>query len=394
MFVNTWRSGTRGYCRDCVGTPSSAGSRSKARRGAAAVFGLFLILSLIVMMGVTLDLGNIRVAQSEMRRAADSAAMAGCWEMHDVDSANPDSSDYRLKTAASEGANGIAYHNLVGQGAPQLSSADVLIGEYDGSTQQFDPSSSDRNAVRVTLRRNSWVNGELPLFFGSLTGRETQELHTTATAAMFSQIIGFNHPESDESHGILPIALDWFTWMDAVNGVSSDVFAFRGNAVGGGSDGVSEANLYPQGTGSPGNRGTVDIGGDNNTTNDLARQVLYGISRQDLIDLGKPLAFDGNGELELNGDTGISAGIKDELATLIGKTRIIPIFTKVRGNGNNAMFTIVRFEGVRILDVKLTGPKNKKRVIIQPAKVLARNTIIDFDASSSSHLVTPVMLVE
>ncbi len=105
--------------------------------------------------------------------------------------------------------------------------------------------------------------------------------------------------------------------------------------------------------------------------------------------------LDANGELDLNGDTGISAGIKDELATLIGKTRVIPIFREVNGNGNNANFVIVRWEGVRILDVKLTGKPNQKRVIIQPAKVVARGTKIDFSGQHrSSHLVTPVMLVE
>jgi hypothetical protein len=59
------------------------------------------------------------------------------------------------------------------------------------------------------------------------------------------------------------------------------------------------------------------------------------------------------------------------------------------------MFTIVRWEGVRILDVKLTGQKSGKCVMIQPAKVLARGAKIDFTGTrTSSHLVAPVMLVE
>ena len=119
------------------------------------------------------------------------------------------------------------------------------------------------------------------------------------------------------------------------------------------------------------------------------------ISKQDFIDLGRPLEFDENGELELNGDTGISAGVKDELASIIGQVRIIPIYTEVNGNGNNAMFTIVRFEGVRILDVKLTGKGSQKRVIIQPANVIARGSKIDYSGEhTSSHLYAPVMLVE
>jgi hypothetical protein len=98
-----------------------------------------------------------------------------------------------------------------------------------------------------------------------------------------------------------------------------------------GSDGVREVNLYPQGTGSPGNRGSVDIGGSNNSTADIARQIVYGISPQDFEALGHPLTFNDDGNLFLNGDTGISAGVKDELASIIGQPRIIPIFQQVRG---------------------------------------------------------------
>ena len=55
------------------------------------------------------------------------------------------------------------------------------------------------------------------------------------------------------------------------------------------------------------------------------------------------------------GDTGISAGVKDELASIIGQTRIIPVFSSVSGNGNNATYVIVRWVGVRVMAVKLTG---------------------------------------
>ena len=185
------------------------------------------------------------------------------------------------------------------------------------------------------------------------------------------------------------------TVLTAVAGSTVDDYMMENGEVVAGSNGIFETNLYPKGTGAPGNRGTVDIGDSNNSTNDLARQILHGISRQDFVDLGKPLVFDEHGELHLNGDTGISAGIKDELASLIGKTRIVPIFTEVSGQGNNSVFAIVKFEGVRILDVKLTGKKSQKRVIVQPATVVGRGIKVDWSGQNhSSHLLTPVMLVE
>jgi len=62
-----------------------------------------------------------------------------------------------------------------------------------------------------------------------------------------------------------------------------------------GADGVREVNLFPQGTGSPGNRGTVDIGSSNNSTADIARQIVHGISPEDLEHHGGKLELDEGG---------------------------------------------------------------------------------------------------
>ncbi len=371
-------------------------TKGKQRQGAAAVFGVVLMLSLIALMAFTLDYGNIYVAQTELRRSADSSAMAACWELFDGQVEDDPMSVIECEVAVA--ANQMATANTVGSDELSFATNDVELGTYDASQPgDFDTTDpSTFNAVRVTLRRQTGSNGELPLFFGDITGVDSQSLHISATAAMLNTVEGFYDPAQTNSNiELLPIALDLPSWLDALANATDDDYAYADGVVSNGSDGIFETNLYPKGTGLPGNRGTVDIGGANNSTADLARQILHGISAQDYVDLGKPLQLDENGELELNGDTGISAGIKDELATLIGKTRIIPIYSSASGNGNNAMFTIVRFEGVRILDVKLTGKKDQKRVIIQPAKVLARGAIIDYTGTrTSSHLVTPVMLVQ
>ena len=107
---------------------------------------------------------------------------------------------------------------------------------------------------------------------------------------------------------------DDYSWNSTTKTISS------------GSDGVREVNLYPQGTGSPGNRGTVDIGSSNNSTADIARQILYGANAADLAQMPNgQIALNSEGTLELNGDTGISAGVKDELAAIKGQPRVIPL---------------------------------------------------------------------
>ena len=289
------------------------------------MFALILTLGLVVLLAVTLDLGSVRVAQSEMRRNADAAAMAACWELFDKQQVGVTDS-VSLRDHAWGAANEVSAHNMVRLTTPQLLRADVRVGQYDSSTGQVDTFAASQNAVNVTVRRDSTVNDELPLSLGSATGRHSQALIASATAAMFSSISGFTEPEDGGTIGIMPFALDLPSWEAAVAGATSDNYMMQDGAVQNGSDGVFEVNLYPLGTGSPGNRGTVDIGSSNNSTNDIARQILHGVSQQDLLELGKPLELDANGELGLEGDTGISAGLKDELATLIGETRIIPIF--------------------------------------------------------------------
>jgi hypothetical protein len=240
--------------------------------------------------------------------------------------------------------------------------------------------------AEVTVRRNvtngsgspsTAGDGPLDLFFAPVFGTRKAGTQMTSTAAMLPAV-GFRiEPGSGVLAGILPIALDVETWDALINhNVGSDNYSYNRNtgAVSEGGDGIREVNLYPNGTADlpPGNRGTVDIGTTNNSTADLVRQILYGINESDLASL-KSQGVDLNwseGTIQLNGDTGLSAGIKDELEAIKGQPRAIPIFSAVSQPGNNAMYTIVKFVGVRIMFVQLTGKPTSKRVIIQPAPMV------------------------
>lgn len=366
------------------------------RTGAAAILGIALIAVLVILLGTIIDLGYVNVAQSELKRTSDAAALAGGWELFDIKVSGESTS--LLTSQVSNAADTVSSRNRIATDSPHLSltNGDVQLGYYDFEAGTFDPFSQiSPNAVRVSVHRQQGSNGEVPLFFGAVMGRHTQPMSTSSTAALIHSIDGFYVPGSDnESLELLPFALDIATWEDVLAGNTSDNLRYENGQVVSHENGYHECNLYPQGTGSPGNRGTVDIGPSNNSTNDIARQILHGVSRADLLQMCTPLEFDEAGELPLNGDTGISAGVKDELASIIGQRRIIPIFSRVTGNGNNATFTIVKFAGVRILEVKLTGRMKDKRVIIEPAPIIARNAKINRQAASHSDFVyAPVSLV-
>lgn len=371
---------------------------ARRRRGVTMVFSMFIIASLTVLAAFALEMEHLSISRTELQRSADATALGACWQLFDDTVARK--SQHELSQSVKNTASTLAAANVIASQSPLLSDQlqDVQLGTYSfsGGFSASAVNSGLSNAVRINLRRQDSINGEVPLYFSKLLGRSGQSMKTSATAAMFSQITGFYTPApGDENLQILPIALDIETWVAMRNGLTPDLFHALGTTVSSGSDGFHECNLYPQGTGSPGNRGTVDIGGSNNSTADLRRQILYGISRQDLIDLGKPLQFNDQGELTLNGNTGISAAIKDDLAAIVGQKRIIPIFKSVTGNGNNATYTIVGFEGVRILEVRLTGAMDQKRLIVQFAPTVCRGAVFSPSAiRSSDSLFTPVMLVQ
>lgn len=369
-----------------------------ARRGNVIVLTAFLMVGMMGLIAFAVDLGYLYSTRAEMQRAADASAIAACWELIDEDTVSGVSNTGVLTDNARASARTFATYNKITQSAAQLSNDDVSVGYIADPTNPTSPFvtvgyTGAPNAVQVRFRRTAQQNGAVPLFFGPVMGVNSTTMQSTATAAYLPGISGFKAPSDGSNLGILPYALDEGTWNAMLAGGGSDNYRHTEgcHGVSSGPDGIREVNLFPQGTGSPGNRGTVDIGSSNNSTSDIARQIVNGISSSDMFHMpGGKLEFDSDGKLYLNGDTGISAGVKDELASIIGETRMIPIFSNVTGNGNNANYTITKFVGIRMMYVKLTG--NNKQVMVQPAVVVTKGGIPSSNYKSN-FIYSPVWLV-
>jgi Flp pilus assembly protein TadG len=378
------------------------------RRGTITVLAAILTIVLIGMVAFSVDVGYVLTAKEEMQRTADAAALATCWDFGKQLSEGQTvaNASQLARTTASDYASNNQVTNdpmSVGANAANDAGGDVVFGFIsDLGTGADDFQTGDAslyNAVRVRVRKDSSLNGEVPYFFARVFGMQGQMLNAAATAAIVRDVKGFETPADGSNLDILPFALDLTTWNNWLAGQGSDSWTWDAatEQVTAGSDGKLEINLYPQGTGSPGNRGTVDIGGANNSTADLSRQIVDGISPQDmqaLTDSGRQLEFDANGQLGLNGDTGISAGVKDDLAAIIGEPRVIPVFSTVAGPGNNAEYTIVKWFGIRIMAVKLTGAMSNKYVTIQAAPIIVKGVIPSPTPGTSSYVYSPVALVK
>ena len=367
------------------------------RSGNVLVLTMLLMTSLMAMLAFAVDIGYLNVVKTQLQRSADAAALAATWRLVDENAPTAAVSPAVLITRAEANAGAYAGLNNSMTIAPELAAEDVAIGYLATPESELDTNIvTGANAVRVRVRRDAEQNGAVPLFFARVLGFNVHSCRAEATAMVLKSIRGFNAPESGENLDLLPFALDEDTWDDMLAGGGTDNWRWNNSTktVTAGSDGIREVNLFPQSTGAPGNRGTVDIGGSNNSTADIARQILEGVNSADLAHHGGKLEFDDNGELELNGDTGISAGVKDELNSIKGQPRVIPVFRSVSGPGNNAQYVIVKFVGIRICEVQLTGKMSNKRLIIQPANVWIRGGIPGPpQATTSQYVYSPVWLV-
>ncbi len=364
---------------------------NRNRRGNILVLAAALIVGVFAFAAFTLDLGFAAVTKSQMATADDASALAACLELYDGLGINPEKSASEVETAADQAAVDIAALHKSGNlnSAYVNASRDVRLGqrEWDANANAWVDQwgVSPYNMVEVTLHRDQGSgNGgdqSLPLFFGPVIGHEDIKLQTVAAAAVLAAT-GFKiEPGSPATAQVLPIVYDLPSWQALLNGTGADNYSYDPDTgqVTPGSDGILEADIYPEaapggngnGNGNnqwtPGNRGTVDFGNPNNSTADLARQILNGLNDDDLSYFNGEISFE-NGSLDVNGDPGISAGIKDELAAIIGQPRAIALFTQVTGQGNNTTYTLVQFVGIRIVDVKLTG--GNKYVYVQPATLI------------------------
>jgi Flp pilus assembly protein TadG len=381
----------------------------QTRRGTVAVLACVLMVALLGMVAFAVDLGYLANSQAELQRSADSAALAACYQL--IYKGTP-GTPVNLSANVAQvpiSARQYAGLNRVCQSAPTLADSDIVVGymadpAHPGGTINTGAAQNLFNSVQVTLRKSSSQNGQVPSFFGKVFGVNGSNATATATAAFIDNVGGFGIPQSSSGQQnlmLLPFALDVQTWNSMLAGdtsVSTDIWNYNSSGqVVAGSDGIREVNLFPQGTGSPGNRGTVKIGTSNNSTATLCNQIINGISPAEMANYpNSQLTFDSNGHLYLGANPGISAGCKSALASIIGQPRFIPLFDSVTGNGNNAVYEIVAFVGIRVMDVSLTGSMSSKHLTIQPALVYTRGALPNTNSNSPTgfYIYSPIFLVK
>ncbi|MBN2291487.1 MAG: hypothetical protein JXM70_03620 [Pirellulales bacterium] len=381
----------------------SSGITGQIRKGAIAVLAAILLIFLLAMVAFVVDIGYLVSTRAEMQRTADAAALAGAWEMLGDEALTPERVhiiNYAARTKAAE----VASLNKVIQTNPSMGLyRDIDIGYLSDPTNRYEWLKYDDplkyNTVQVRLRYDGDLNQSISLFFAPVLGIDAKNMHVHAAASFTSsKTTGFRITPNTENCTLMPFAVKLQDWLDLLAGTGEDNWSHNSETgeVTAGSDGIRELKMYPEkdlGWGIvPGNFGTVDVGDPNNAAETLVRQILDGVSTEDLsyYPNGELKLDPETGELILNGDTGLSTTIKSALEEVIGKPRSICLYVTATDQGNTTDYTIVGFAGIRVVDVQLTG--NDKYVLVQPGMVADSCAILG-NNDTSYFLGPPVFLI-
>ena len=362
----------------------------RRRAGAIAVITAALMTVLIGFLALMADIMVIAAAHHQLCISADAGALAGADGLADERRLAPVVDLDPIFSTARGRARDIATLNKVLRDAPVVRTnaynsegGDIVLGYLADPLDPSSPFLSDAsyrsryNSVRVRTARTDDRGGPVPPFFSRVLGNEGTGVSTVSTATALNYSISGFRITQGRNADILPIILDYRTYDDMIDESKSTTDQFRydpdSKRVLAGPDGVEESQLYPVKNGYPGNWGTVKIGVSNNSTKTLGDQIRNGVTPQQLamypggtLELGQ---VDSKGEpyTMLDGNPGISSGIKDDLEAIIGLPRTIPLYDPdgSGGNGNNTKYKIVGFAPIRVLSVNFKGIP--KYVVVQPA---------------------------
>ncbi len=154
--------------------PSKRKTAALANRRTGAVAPLVGVLLLVILVagGIAIDHARLRLANLELRAAADNVARSVSNELLRTDS----------QVAATTKGLEIAAKYRVGGGAFSLGSSDIKFGKFDKG--KFTAGKNPPNAVRVNSNRSSGSSaGPLNMIFGSMFGVNEANVGQFATAS-------------------------------------------------------------------------------------------------------------------------------------------------------------------------------------------------------------------
>jgi hypothetical protein len=413
---------------------------------------------LLILIALAFDIGYVMLVRTQLHAAVDAATLSGGTELLSGLGRDPVSPD-TVVTNGTSVAVAYAANNANGdQRATYADGArDVRFGwavfddqatppQWEKNWGEQLPDVGGYNLIGVTLHRNQACStngdGPLPLFFAQTFGMGDTDVNAQAAAVIMPAKGIRIEPGSSTVANVIPFSINQRLWekylraqayfeangnqypnpIDSVqdditgeplfghystppNGITEFVQDFADNygcncdfadpesMPSPGQDNVLEVDIYPRDDYTSGNLGTIDIGTSGNDTSGLERQILEGVNESDLSN------YEDNEFLlprTTEGDTGLSAGIKDALEAVTGECRPVFLFDGLAEPGNTASFSLTTMAGVRVMYTELTGQLTFKHLAIQACDATLTGAVGDITEpiTKSTTVFTPLILIE
>jgi len=347
-----------------------------------------MLVFLLGMVAFGVDIGWIVLTQSELKNAADAAALAGVKSMMDgyVEYNLPNQTSTQQAAtlinaetnASNKAIQFAAYHTAGGVKNLVLNTSDIEFGFTDASGNYSTTFTGFPNTIKVTMRRDSSANGALNLFFGPVLGVNSRTITCSAAATMYGGIFSSLTTTIVGSPKILPLTYAenaWSTFMST--GLDPDGNANTYN-------GYPAIQVYPS-IKSPGNFGLISLDGSHAGESYSSGWVTNGLSQSDINGLVSanllPLSARANAWNWI-GETGMKNSLVSTIESYAGTQFLMPLFTPYNsgtpnasdysagtGVGANYFFNPVQWVGVTVVPAPNGG------VMIQPGAWLDPNIV-------------------
>jgi hypothetical protein len=145
---------------------------------------------LVLICGLTIDVGLMVTSRAELRNAVDAAALAGASQLVGF-------VDATAKNNATNEARALASANRVAGKTLTLGTGDILFGRYIAETQAFKPESQFGpgeivDSIKITGRRTvGSPDGPVNLFFGCIFGLRSTGVAVSAVGTQPRRYVMF-----------------------------------------------------------------------------------------------------------------------------------------------------------------------------------------------------------
>ncbi len=137
--------------------------RNSRRNGAMLIYELVVMLAVLGFMSMAIDVGRVQSIKSELRSAADAAALAAGASLN----RGEDASVAIAAAVATAAANSADSSPVI------LLATDVSVGHWDQGTTTFTANALPIDAVKICARRVASRGTAIPLWFGAMIGQAT-----------------------------------------------------------------------------------------------------------------------------------------------------------------------------------------------------------------------------